>query len=196
MRAQARTSTSLRSLLLRTLLVAAVMASASLLVANGTRAAFVSTTVNDANAWEAGSVTISDDDGGFAMFDVGPLLPGDTGENCIEVTYNGNVTAGVDIVMYAATSGNLAGDVDVAVEIGTGGGFGDCTGFAGASAFTGTLTGLSTAHFDYGSGITMWSPGATGQSRVVRITWTLGTDTLSSQQGETAAATFTWQSQG
>ena len=130
------------------------------------------------------------------MFDVGPLLPGDTGENCIEVTYDGNVTSGVDIAMYAATSGNLAGDVDVTVEIGTGGGFGDCTGFAGSSAFTGTLTGLSTTHFDFASGITMWSPGATGQSRVVRIAWTLGVDTLSSQQGEVAGATFTWQSQG
>ena len=87
----------------KTLVAAAVPAAFLLsgaLVWEASYAAFTDTTSNDNNSWTAGSVTITDNDGGSALFTASGLVPGTTGARCITVTYSGTVTA--DIAMTAA----------------------------------------------------------------------------------------------
>jgi hypothetical protein len=62
------------------------------LVVVGSRAAFSATTANTANAWSAGTVVLSDDDSGSAMFNMSLMKPGSTSAKCIVVTYSGTLT--------------------------------------------------------------------------------------------------------
>ncbi|MDP9398640.1 MAG: hypothetical protein M3P96_12860 [Actinomycetota bacterium] len=92
------------------------------------------TTANGPNTWSAGTVAISDDDTGSAMFTATALRPNDTGNKCILVTYNGSLAASVKL--YAAATGTLGTYLDLTVQKGTGGSFANCTGFTGAAIYT------------------------------------------------------------
>lgn len=87
--------------------------------------AFSATTANPGNAYTSGSVTLTDNDAGSAMFTGANLKPGlVTGNSgatveCVRVSYTGSLSANVR--MYAAvTSGTLADYLDVRVRFGTG----------------------------------------------------------------------------
>jgi len=164
------------------------------LVWQGTNAVFSSTTSNATNTWTAGSVTLSDDDSSAAMFTTTGLVPGNTGSNCITVTYSGNVATAVKL--YASTpTGTLAPYVDVVVSEGTGGGFGSCTGFSGTQIFSGTLAAFATASSSYATGVGTFAPSTAGSTKVYKFTWTLDSATPNGQQSATTSATFTWESQ-
>lgn len=167
----------------------AVLLSAGL-VYRASTAAFTASTTNPSNSWQAGSVTISDDDSGNARFTSGGLVPGDTDTKCIAVSYGGNVAS--DVRLYASSSGTLAGYLTLTIEEGTGGSYADCTGFSGSSLFSGTLSAFSTAHAAFGTGVSSWAPSAS-ESRTYRITYTVQDN--NSAQGQSASATFTWESQ-
>ncbi len=180
-----------------------------------TQAAFSGTTSNGTNTWAAGQVRLSDDDGNggnaaSVMFDVSGLTPGQSGERCIVVTYDGDLAA--DVRLYATTSGpaSLAPYLELTVESGTGGSFAgagggtdSCQGFSGIAAFStttpaasaGTLLAFGQAHTSFGAGVGSWGPaaGAPGQSRVYRFRYTLKDDNAA--QGRSATATFTWEAQ-
>ena len=101
----------------------------------GTWSAFSSTTSNDGNRFEAGTVVISDDDGnpGVAMFnlsDLKPGQPGSAGAKCIKVSYTGSLDAIVKLY-GSTTSGTLGSYLDVKVTRGTiaAPSFPSCTGF-------------------------------------------------------------------
>jgi hypothetical protein len=158
-------------------------------------AAFTDTTSNDNNSWTAGSVTITDDDGGSALFTVSGLVPGATGARCITVTYSGTVTA--DIAMTAAYhSGDVATNplapyLDMAVNKGAGASVAaDCTGFTpGSDVYTGdaaTMTGAGS--------LDTWV-GSTGNTAVYRITYTLDAATPNASQGDAAGIDFFWNAQ-
>ena len=166
------------------------------LVWQGTNAVFSSTTSSSSNSWTLGSVTLADDDLGSAMFSVGGLTPGDDGENCLTVDYTGDVSTAVKL--YAAASSDassVAQYVDLVIEEGTGGGFGDCTGFSSTgSAYTGTLANFTATTTDYGSGVGSWAPSAAA-STVYRIGYTLNAATPTGKQGAVTTVTFQWESQ-
>lgn len=161
-------------------------------------ALFSSTTDNPTNGWQTGSVAISDDDGGAsAMFTTagnGLLTGGQSVTNCIKVNYTGTSTTGVGVKFYGTATGTLAQYLDVKVERGTGGGFGDCTGFSGTQIYNNTLQNLNDNNADYTNGLGSWTPSSSSDSRVYRITVTVQQN--SSAQAKSASGTFTWEAQG
>jgi predicted ribosomally synthesized peptide with SipW-like signal peptide len=77
------------------------------LVLTATNAAFTATTTNPGNTFAAGSVALSDDDNGSAMFSTGNLKPGDSETHCILVSYSG--TLGAQVRLYGTTTGTGLG---------------------------------------------------------------------------------------
>src|SRR3954469_19470592 len=72
------------------------------LVGVGTLSAFSSSTSNSGNNFDAGTVFISDNDAGSALYNVTNQKPGDTVTSCIKVTYGGSLAANVHL--YTASS--------------------------------------------------------------------------------------------
>jgi hypothetical protein len=172
---------------LTALLVAAVV------VATASRGAFTATTENAENSWATGSVIITDDDDGVAMFAATGLAGGSEVENCITVTYEGTLVP-ANVRLYGSAAGDLAEFLDLKIDIGTGGEFGDCTGFTSASTlFDGTLESFAANRTDFASGLAGWSPAATDESRTYRFTVTV--QDTNDAQGLSATATFTWEAQ-
>jgi hypothetical protein len=170
------------------------LAVAAAVVVTASRGAFTATTENPGNTWAAGTVTITDDDDGVAMFSATGLRPGSELENCIAVTYTGSLVP-ADVSLYGTAGGTgLAPFLDLKIEIGTGGGFGDCDGFTPSSTlFDDTLAAFAATNTDFDSGLGGWSPSATNQSRTYRFTVEVKDD--NDAQGLTATATFTWEAQ-
>lgn len=171
------------------------LALVSLLVLRVSSAAFSAQTDNPGNSWATGQIALSDDDGGAsALFDVTGMVPGGSETNCITVTYTGDIDPGV-VKLYAdVTDGGLGPHLDVTVREGDGGGFGDCTGFSTTATLETDVTlNAFAAHADYATGAGTWDPSATGQTKTYQIVVTLGTDTPDAVQGDSAQATFTWE---
>jgi hypothetical protein len=164
------------------------------LVWQGTNAVFSATTTNAADTWDAGSVTLADDDSSGAMFTAAGLVPGATGSRCLTVTYSGTLAATVKLYA-AAPTGTLAPYLDLVVREGSGGGFGSCAGFSGTPIFSGPLAALAATSDSYASGLGTFAPSGAGSARVYEFTWTLDPATPDGRQGASTAATFTWESQ-
>src|SRR4051812_21089686 len=174
------------------------------LVLSATNAAFTATTTNPGNAYAAGTVTLSDNDSGTAMFNPANLKPGDSYSSCITVAYTGTLPALVKL--YGTTTGTgLAPYLDLTVTRGTisSGGFGDCTNFTPDSTdfghgagviYTNTLGSFPTS---VGTGVddlhAVGVPEAwtTGETRAYKFTATL--QDTNAAQGLTATEDFTWR---
>lgn len=165
------------------------------LVLRDTSAAFTGVTENAVNAWAAGSVALTDDDAGAALFAATDLLPGSTGQRCLTVTYTGTLATTVRLYTAAATdTGSAAAYVDLVVEEGSGGGFGSCAGFAASSTiFSGTLASFTASRIDHTSGVGTWAP-AGSASRVYRIRYTVNAAIPQDRQGASTTTTFQWES--
>jgi len=182
----------------------AVLAAAGI-ISTSSYAAFSSTTSNDGNSWESGSVRLTDDDAGSALFTVTDVQPGDEGENCVTVTSEGSLPATVRLYGKDHQTTNLmSSHLQLVVEQGTGGRAGDCQGFvpdpAGAAVFSGTLAGFASTHRDHATGAATWSPEGqtavgTPESRTFRIHWTLADDAPNSVQSSFARIAFVWEGQ-
>lgn len=175
---------------------AASLALVSLLVMHVSSAAFSATTTNASNSWATGSIALSDDDGGSsAMFSVTGMMPGDTVQKCIVVTYTGAVDPTAVKLYTTVVDSDLAAHLDVTVKEGTGGSFSDCSTFTPVNTIVNnsTLSAFATSHSDYSNGAGVWNPTTTGDKQTYEFTVTLGTDTPSSAQGGSATATFTWE---
>src|SRR5690606_26071227 len=94
-------------------ILTAVLLSTSL-VYRASTAAFTATTENGTNTWQAGSISLSDDDSGSAMFNATGLTPASTGSRCIVVSYTGTVPASVSL--WGAGSGALAPYLTLKIE--------------------------------------------------------------------------------
>lgn len=172
------------------------------LVLTTSRAAFVAQTDNSANSFGAGDVELVDDDSGAAMFNVPNMAPNDPAvEACIEVSYVGSVTDPGEVRLYSGgfnETGTLASELDMAVEIGTGGDFSGCAGFTPTSTIftTDTLASFDTSHVDYGNALVAWDPASTPESRTFRFTVDLPADADSGVQGdEVTDLEFVWEIQ-
>lgn len=170
-----------------------------------TYAAFSSVTANEGNAFDAGTVTIGDNDTGSQMFAMSNLKPGDSDTGCIVVTYTGSLPATVRL--YGTTGGTgLDQYLSLVVTRGTFGtvpAFDSCSGFtadptdytgAGAGVvYTGTLQGFAD---DYTAGLvdpTSPSPESwtNGETHVYRFQITQ--QDVNAAKGLTATQTFTWE---
>ncbi|MDX1689958.1 MAG: TasA family protein, partial [Acidimicrobiia bacterium] len=129
-------------LLVRVLAPVAAFLVVGFTVVGATRAAFSGTTDNTSNTFAAGTVVITDDDSGSAMFTASGMKPSDSVTECIAVSYDGSIVP-ADVKLYVASGGlagtNLDDYLTLTIEEGTGGAFGDCTGFTGSQISTGTM---------------------------------------------------------
>lgn len=164
------------------------------LVLGASMAAFSDTTANTGNSWSAGTVVLTDDDSGSAMFIVSDMAPLTTVTDCIVVTYSGSLLPS-DVNLYGVSGGTgLDTYIDLTVEEGSGGVFNNCTGFtASATIFTGTLASFAATHTNFANGAGAWNPTANPESRTYRFTATLQDNNAA--QGLNATATFTWEAQ-
>jgi len=178
---------------------AALLAAGALgaLVGHGTQAALTSSTGAPGNVVSAGTVTLSDDDGGAATVSVAGGRPGDVVTGCVRVTSQGTLPTGA--VLYGTATGGLAAHITLRVTRGTQpDGATGCTGFtadaadhvgAGAGVvYDGPLTALPATA---AAGVALpgvWSAGAT---HAYRVRVALGIDPAA--QGLTATATLRWR---
>ena len=164
-------------------------------VVHSSSAAFKATTENAGNSWAAGTVKLSDDDSGSALFAESNLVPGNGGTKCIVVTYTGSAAAQVRL-SAAITGGDTLGQyLDLTVSRGTGGDR-DCAGFQQVEpVYAGTLTGMTLAHTDFADGAGTWDPlvGQASQSATYRFDWELQDE--DDAQGKTVRAAFTWDAE-
>lgn len=146
------TMTKTRKLLLTALTVSVVGS----VVAFGTFSAFSSSTENPGNNFDAGTVYISDNDAGSALYNVTNRKPGDFVEKCIKVTYSGSLASDVKLYLPDAINAQVGNYTNLAITSGTGA-QANCSDFAAdatnSSIFTGTLKGFSTAHNSYATGL-------------------------------------------
>lgn len=170
------------------------LAAASLLVIQGSGAAFTATTGNTANALSAGTVVLSDNDSNVKMFDYSALNGGQSVARCINVTYSGTLAA--DIKLHGVATGALANGLAMTVEEGSGSTSTACAGFTAASTlYTGTLANFSSTKNSYANGVAGFTAlGGVSTTKSYRITMTVSND--SSYQGTSASADFVWEAQG
>ena len=187
----------------KTLFTVLVIGVIGTLAGVGTFSAFSSTTDNTGNTYAAGTVYLSDNDAGSAMYTVSNQKPADTVTKCIRLTYTGTLDA--DVKLYTTSSVNaLGGYVDLTIDKGSmpgGTTFPNCTGFSSESTiYSGTLSNFTTTKNSYANGIAAFPGAATkwaaNDTLVYRFTLTLQ-DNNSANGGQTAKTTgthsFTWE---
>jgi hypothetical protein len=181
---------SKRKLLSTLLIVTVVLAIAGI----GTFAAFFSETENNGNSFAAGTVYLSDNDAGAALYTVSNQKPGVTTEKCIKVSYGGSLDANVELYTPDAIAAAVGNYVNLVITKGTQAtpAFPTCTGFvadAGGAIFTNTLSNFAATYGAIGSGLAA-NPGAatkwaTNDSIVYRFQLTLA-DNNSANAGNAA----------
>jgi hypothetical protein len=183
---------------------AAGLAVASLVVVQASSAAFTSTTTRPGNTWTTGTVVVTADSAGTALFSQTALAP-DTatthdGEKCLVVTYSGSLAA--EVRLHAAKTAGSTGlepYLDVVIERGTGTATdGVCGSFVSSeSVFTGNLGTLTTNHTGFGTGLVAggWqpTPPSTNMTSTYRVRWNLQDN--NNAQGKTAEVSLSWEAQ-
>ena len=169
-----------------------------LFAVSASRAAFASTADSGATGVGTGTVDLIGEGPGAALFNLSALSPGQTVVNCF-VTNNGTPGDPGAVRLFSdgfSDSGNLADYLNVTIEEGIGGSFGDCTGFVAQNTIAvGTLTDFNTTYTDYATGAGFCSV-ATLHSMAYRITFTLDAATPNAQQGATVTAlALIWEAQ-
>ncbi|MBM2619715.1 hypothetical protein JIG36_29825 [Actinoplanes sp. LDG1-06] len=179
------------------LTIVAALVAAVVTVAGSTWAAFTGTTANSGNTLVAGSVVLSDDDSGSALFSTGGLKPNASVVNCVQVSYTGSLPATVRLFASATsdTTGpsgtGLLDYLRVRVEESSTGSFG-CAGFGSPATIwdTSVSTFPTTYAGGFPSALSSWP---TGTSRTYRFTVTVEPTVPDSSDGSSATATFTWE---
>jgi hypothetical protein len=181
----------------RTLIVLAIV---GVIGAIGAFSAFSSQTDNPGNIVSTGTVTLADNDGGTALYNITNGKPGSTQVSCIRVSYTGSLDS--DVKLYTpSTVGALAPYVNLKIEGGTQASpsFPSCTGFtpdSGAAVFDNTLDQFPTSYAggisDYpGTSATKWQ---TNDAVVYRVTATVSASTPDTSQGATTGThTIRWE---
>ena len=152
----------------------------------------------DSESTAAGPAVQQVDGQTTAAFDVGGLAPGAFGERCLVVSAAQSERGPVLLYLTdVASTSTLAAHLQVTVEVGQGGSFASCTGFAGEVVARGSLAALAAAHHDAGTGLGAWTPlaSASGEtsSRTYRITYTLDPAAPNSVAGTAVETTFVWE---
>lgn len=186
------------------LLTIALLGLVGLVAGVGTFSAFSSTTSNDANTFAAGSVVLTDNDSGSAMYQVSDAKPGDSATACITVTYSGTLTSNVRLYT-TSTIGSLGSHLNLKVTPGTGTvAFGSsCTNFTadpGGTIYDGTLANFASTHSGFASGLVLtnasgnavWSQ---NDAVVYKFEITLPSSNTTAQGLTTNAHSFTWEAQ-
>ncbi|PYF97782.1 hypothetical protein SAMN05216184_11447 [Georgenia satyanarayanai] len=197
-------STSRSARYARWLAVPVGLVVSAVLIWQASYAAFIDTTENAGNSWTAGSVTITDNDEGAAMFTAANLVPGSDESQEITVTYEG--TANAKVKVYGAgfqvlaptadgqslepvstTGTTLADNIEITIEGSEGGTF-----VAGSSGelFTGTLAEFATSHAKANTPMHYDVAGESNRQGTFRFTYRVKDDAPSSVQGQQVRLDF------
>src|SRR5262245_23677888 len=163
-------------------------------VALGVFGLFSATTQNSGNEISAGTIAISDNDAGSAMFNITNAKPGDVWTRCIKISYNGSLSA--DVKLYELGGGGpLSPYLKLKLEQGTHPEptFPSCTGFtpdATGTIYEGQAFGSIGSSYETGApvvpaGKTVWNP---GESLAFRATITFDAAAPELAQGSTTSA--------
>ncbi|NII40741.1 hypothetical protein E9228_001377 [Curtobacterium flaccumfaciens] len=175
------------------------LVASGVVVSTASYSAFSAETVNPTSNWTAGSVALTDDDNGSALFTATGLKPGSADAKCIAVTSTGSLASTVKLYgTNPVTTKDLASNISITIEQGTGGGFGSCSGFtaAGAPAYTGTLAGFGSAATGFSTGVGSWAPtGTASDTKVYKVSYSVPTSAPSTVMGGTASLGLTWEAQ-
>lgn len=138
----------------------------------------------------SGDVSLTTDAAGSALFHAEGLAPGRTLSNCVAVTYAGPDTP-IEVRLHAASEpGALDEHLTLRVEVGDGGGFGDCAGFAGSERFVGTLATFVDRHGADSEALLVAAPSPPDATVTFRFSLLL--DDHPSAQGGTSSSAYTW----
>jgi hypothetical protein len=132
---------------------------------------------------------LADDDADTALFQLTDLTPGQAESRCITVTNDGPAPDGMRLSGSADGSG-LDEFLHLTVDAGSGGHFGDCSGFTGTAVFDGSLGDFVELHHDYDSGLVALTP---SQSATTTFRLRVALDDVPAAQGGTATASFAWE---
>jgi hypothetical protein len=168
----------------------------------GVFGAFSATTTNAGNEVNTGTVTLTDNDTGSALYNLPNARPGDSVSRCIKVTFSGSLDSDVHLYMPDDV-GPISQYVNLTITPGTQAAatFPSCTGFtAGAygPVYTGTLQNLSATHDSFATGLDKdpgnslnWSPNT---SAVYKFDVVLAAGTPSALEGaSTGTHTYVWE---
>lgn len=186
---------------LRLATVVLTFAAMSTLVVVTSQATFSDVTDNTANSATAGDIELVDDDSDSAIFTISDMEPGQTEVDCILVTYQGSIPDPSGVKVYSGgytDSGDFGTYLNLTIEEGTGGTFGDCTGFSSEATIEsgGTLATFDSASTNYATGVGSWDPSGTPATKTYRITLELDSSTPNAEQGESVTGlAFTWEIQ-
>jgi hypothetical protein len=178
---------------------------AASLAAGTALAAFWSRTASANDSFTAGTVYVTDDDGGNAMLSLSNAIPTQAGESdtsCIQVTYGGTLDASVRL--YGTVSGALASYLTLRITRGTSSApsFDSCATFtADTTNYNGAGPGViffgSLAGFPSTSAAAIVDPTggtpetwSTNESHAYKFTVSLNDNVAA--EGLTGSASFTW----
>jgi predicted ribosomally synthesized peptide with SipW-like signal peptide len=168
----------------------------------GTRAALSATTDNTANQFNAGEISLADNDAGSFLYQVDNALPGDPPvSKCIKVSYTSTPNLNSTVALYMGGTIDTVGPyVNLTIDAGTQSSpvFPDCTGFSSTqNLYTGTLADFATTHGTSANGVTFSPNGATpwknGDSVVYKVTVGLSNATRPAGADYSGPHTYTWQ---
>lgn len=168
-----------------------VLALMGVVLTAATWSAFSDTTANTGNAFQAGSVAISDNDGGtrslFDLFASSPYAaPGATDSGCIKVSFDGDLNSNVKLYGSIGTN-DLADDLNLKIIRGTGNATNQaCTASEFTEAdptgttdeiYSNTLAAFMSTHGNFGNGLSLNAGGdstwSTGEAVTYKFQLTL-----------------------
>jgi len=155
-----------------------------LVVAQTSSAAFTAQTTTEENSWSSGKVTLTNDHAAKAVFNADKIVPGDSDSQTVEVTYDGDVEAGIKLfaVDTADDTGALAEALQLTITQGA------------TQVYTGSLADFATKTSS-ATGVGTWeATGSGGETKDYTIAWSLPSSVTSSDvQGADASLVFAWE---
>lgn len=166
------------------------------LVWGATNADWSGTSSNSGNTWESGSLGLANDSK-VPMFRIDNMRPGDTGSNCIRIKSNASFPTALKLYSNSPNwPTNFQSFINLKIEVGSGGTFGDCNGFTPQrTAFDGTLDQFIALYTNFRTGLGPWTlPGKPPNSLSFRFAWKFSPSAPNSSQSvATNEASFTWE---
>ena len=151
--------------------IAGLFAAAALTVGSG--ASFVSSSVNEANAYTTGTLTQTNSKANAAIFNLGNLKPGDTLNGTVTITNSGSLPSTFTLKETATNGFTTPANLKLTIT----------QNGVTAPVWTGTFATLGTA--DLGTF-------AAGEARTYTFSTNLAQTAGNDEQGKTATATYTW----
>jgi len=190
----------------RSLLTLVAIGLVTVLAGAQTWSAFHATSASDDNSFAAGTVVLTDNDGGTALLSLPGAIPGDSDNACVKVSYAGSLPS--ELRLHGTTTGDgLDPYLNLVLTRGTFPGAppasNSCVGFsADATDYLGSGAGviysgtLQAFPDDYGAGHIDPRPASpetwtSGESHVYKLQITLQNDL--DARSKTATQTFTWE---